>query len=77
VRALFKCMPRLPRFVLHGFPHHDRGNDQQKVFHSRRDYELYCRWLFKRAAEYERKMLAYCLTPNHIHVFCVPSEPAG
>lgn len=72
-------MPRLPRFVLPGHPHHvtQRGNNRQQVFFDEQDYEAYRRSLFAEAAAHEVKILAYCLMPNHIHAICVPAEKQG
>lgn len=69
-------MPRLPRFVLPGYPHHvtQRGNDRQRVFFDEQDYNLYRRMLFSHAAKHQVAILAYCLMPNHIHAVCVPTE---
>ncbi|MCL4796239.1 MAG: transposase [Bryobacteraceae bacterium] len=72
-------MPRLPRFVLPGYPHHvtQRGNDRQQVFLDEQDYGVYRRRLFAAAAEYEVTVLAFCLMPNHIHAICVPRHETG
>lgn len=69
-------MPRFPRFVLPGFPHHvtHRGNNRQRVFFSDRDYQNYLDSLFRLAQDRKVRLLAYCLMPNHIHAICVPSH---
>ncbi len=72
-------MPRLPRFVLPGYPHHvtHRGNDRQRVFFDAQDYLVYRRALFAAAREHQVAVLAFCLMPNHIHAICVPREKNG
>jgi REP element-mobilizing transposase RayT len=72
-------MPRLPRFVLPGYPHHvtHRGNDRQRVFFDAQDYLVYRRALFAAAGEHHVAILAFCLMPNHIHAICVPREKNG
>ena len=67
-------MPRRPRIVIPGFPHHitQRGNYKQIVFREVEDFERYCYWVNKYAALYGLEILAYCLMSNHIHFIAVP-----
>jgi len=69
-------MPRIPRIIGVGYPHHvvQRGNNREKVFLDRGDYERYLSFLSKYSEEKEAAVLAYCLMPNHIHLLVRPSE---
>ena len=68
-------MPRIARIIGVGYPHHivQRGNNREKVFLDRGDYERYLSFLSKYSAEKEAPVLAYCLMPNHIHLLVRPS----
>ena len=67
-------MPRPPRIVIPGLPHHitQRGNYRQQVFYRDADREIYLRLL----ADYSRhcgvSLEAYCLMENHVHLVAVP-----
>lgn len=69
-------MPRLPRIVVPGIPHHvtQRGIRKKKVFFRELDYRIY----LELAREYKEKaevdVWAYCLMPNHIHMVVVPKR---
>lgn len=68
-------MPRLPRAVLPGVPHHltQRGVNRQDVFLSDTNRHVYLKlaaWSFE---TYAVKPLAYCLMPNHVHWVVVPA----
>lgn len=67
-------MPRIPRIVGAGFPHHiiERGNNRERVFIDSADYEKYLFFLWKYSEEKEAAVLAYCLMPNHIHLLVTP-----
>ena len=69
-------MPRIPRIVADGLPHHvtQRGNARQQVFHSAEDYALYKDLLWRYASRSGVALWAYCLMPNHIHLICVPEN---
>jgi putative transposase len=69
-------MPRIARIIGVGYPHHivQRGNNREKVFLDRGDYERYLSFLSKYSEEKEAAVLAYCLMPNHIHLLVRPSE---
>jgi putative transposase len=69
-------MPRIARIIGVGYPHHivQRGNNREKVFLDRGDYERYLTFLSKYSEEKEAAVLAYCLMPNHIHLLIRPSE---
>jgi putative transposase len=72
-------MPRIARIVGSGYPHHivQRGNNKEKVFLDRKDYEKYLSFLEKYSEEKEAFILAYCLMPNHVHLLVKPSEDDG
>jgi putative transposase len=67
-------MPRAPRFVLPGLPHHitQRGNYRQPVFFNDRDRQFFLQSLTKRAKQYEIDVLAWCLMINHFHLIAIP-----
>ncbi|OGQ13429.1 MAG: hypothetical protein A2026_03355 [Deltaproteobacteria bacterium RBG_19FT_COMBO_46_12] len=69
-------MPRIARIIGVGYPHHiiQRGNNREKVFLDRRDYERYLSFLSKYSEEKKAAVLAYCLMSNHIHLLVRPSE---
>ena len=72
-------MPRLPRLVVPGIPHHvtQRGNRRQTVFFSEQDYALYLRLLHHWCAKAGTRIWAWCLMPNHVHLILVPSHEDG
>ena len=73
---------RLARLVVPGLPHHitqphqitQRGNRRQQTFFREDDYaahvELMARWCGEEGVE----VWAYCLMPNHVHLFAVPQS---
>ena len=67
-------MPRRPRVVIPGVPHHvtQRGNDRQQVFFSTANRSLYLSLLARHSARYGAKILGYCLMNNHVHLIAVP-----
>lgn len=69
-------MPRLPRPVFSGVPHHitQRGNRREDVFFSDDDRAAYLTWLKDYGEKYHVRILAYCLMTNHIHVVVVPDS---
>lgn len=69
-------MPRPPRFVIPGIPHHvtQRGNYRQTTFFEDRDYLFYLRLLRKYAQRFDVAVQAYCLMPNHVHLIVTPSR---
>jgi putative transposase len=69
-------MPRIPRIIGVGYPHHivQRGNNREKVFLDRGNYEKYLSFLSKYSEEKKAAVLAYCLMPNHIHLLIRPSQ---
>jgi putative transposase len=72
-------LPRLPRIVLPGIPHHvtQRGNRRERVFFAPDDYRFYCRLLAESAARARTAVWAYCLMPNHVHLVLTPDCEDG
>ena len=72
-------MPRLPRTVFAGLPHHvtQRGNRREDVFFTDEDREAYLTWLKEYCDKYGLTVLAYCLMTNHIHLIVVPATDDG
>ncbi len=69
-------MPRLPRTVFAGLPHHvtQRGNRRDDVFFSDDDRDSYLAWLQDYAGKHDVDILAYCLMGNHVHLVVVPGN---
>ena len=67
-------MPRIPRIIIPGVPHHiiHRGNRRQDVFFTEQDKKRYLWWLTKYSHQYGLDILAYCLMSNHIHLIGIP-----
>ena len=72
-------MPRPPRQVLPGIPHHvtQRGNRRQPVFFSDADYARYLSLLGHACRKCGTSVWAWCLMPNHVHLILVPSAESG
>ena len=68
-------MPRLPRVVIPGRPHHvtQRGNHRQKVFFSDKDHETYMTLMRKYFRKYGVDLIGYSLMPNHVHHAVIPA----
>ena len=72
-------MPRQPRLVVVGYPHHLvlRGNNRSAIFYKDIDRRVFIDCL-KRAKEKTRsKIYAYCLMTNHVHLLVEPSAEDG
>lgn len=72
-------MPRLPRLVVPGIPHHvtQRGNRRQPTFFGEGDYALYLDLLRRWAGKAGTRIWAWCLMPNHVHLILVPAHEDG
>ena len=72
-------MPRPPRVVIPGLPHHvtQRGNYRQRVFFRDEDRRLYLHLLRDYSRHYGLSILAWCLMPNHVHLIAVPHRTAA
>lgn len=68
-------MPRIPRVVVLGLPHHitQRGNRREAVFFDDRDRQHYLELLATCAARAGLAIHAYCLMTNHVHLVAVPA----
>ena len=69
-------MPRIPRLVVPGYPHHvtQRGNRKQKTFFHARDYLAYLEFIAAAKPKARCDIWAYCLMPNHVHFVIVPQH---
>ncbi len=67
-------MPRQPRLVVPGMPHHvtQRGSRKQQTFFNDNDYIAYIKFLAEQLPTAKADVLAYCLMPNHVHLILVP-----
>jgi len=72
-------MPRPPRVVFAGVPHHvtQRGNRRGVVFFCDADRWAYLALLRDYAGKHGIGLLAYCLMPNHVHLVLVPETAQG
>jgi putative transposase len=68
-------MPRFPRLVVPGLPHHvtQRGIRKQRTFFKSLDYLTYLELLREHKEKAGVQIWAYCLMPNHIHMVVVPA----
>ena len=69
-------MPRPPRFILAGAPHHviRRGNNRQEVFFDADDHARYRHYLHEAAAKTGCALHACVLMPNHVHLLTTPAR---
>lgn len=67
-------MPRRPRFIVAGQPHHvvQRGHNRAPVFFCEEDRLFYKECLLAAAKKYGCTIHAYCLMTNHIHLLVTP-----
>jgi putative transposase len=65
--------------VVPGYPHHvtQRGNRRQQTFFNRDDYRAYLDLMAQWCDEWEVRIWAYCLMPNHVHLIAVPKTEDG
>jgi putative transposase len=72
-------MPRLPRTVFAGIPHHitQRGNRRDDVFFNDEDRKAYLLWLKEYSEKSGVEVFAYCLMTNHVHLVAVPTTDDG
>ncbi|MEW5765497.1 MAG: transposase [Acidobacteriota bacterium] len=70
------AMPRLARIALPGVVHHviQRGNNQQDVFFTEDDRQLYLDCIAFYAEKAGLALLGYCLMTNHVHLIVVPPQ---
>ena len=69
-------MPRFPRLVVPGYPHHvtQRGVRRQTVFFDDQDYRTYLTLAAELLDSACLEIWAYCLMPNHVHAVVVPQK---
>ena len=69
-------MARRPRLFAPGLLYHVivRGNQRQKTFLTRSDYEAYLERLARYRQKYHVSLYAYSLMPNHVHLLLECSE---
>jgi putative transposase len=67
-------MPRAPRQVLEGVPHHIvlRGNNRRRLFSYPRDYLHFVSLMNRHLSSSELSVHALCLMPNHVHLLLTP-----
>lgn len=67
-------MPRQPRVVIAGQPHHiiQRGNNKQNIFKTPKDYYYFLHKLHETSIEYDCDIHAYVLMTNHTHLLVTP-----
>jgi putative transposase len=72
-------MPRLPRIVISGQPHHvtQRGNRREPVFFEDGDHARYLAFLGEASRTSGTEIWSYCLMPNHVHLIVMPKTPDG
>lgn len=72
-------MPRAPRLVVPGLPHHvtQRGIRKKTTFFDVADYLAYIVLAKKYMAKARIDIWNYCLMPNHVHMIVVPETAAS
>ena len=69
-------MPRLPRFIVPGQPHHivQRGNNHCDIFNTESDFECFRDYLQKARIHHGCHIHAYILMTNHFHLLITPDS---
>jgi putative transposase len=69
-------MARLPRYTITNQTQHiiQLGRDLQQVFFEEQDYQYYHDCLDAAAYNYELKIHAYVLLPDHVHILATPTR---
>jgi putative transposase len=69
-------MARLPRYSIVNHPQHIilQGRDGQTIFHQDQDYQYFHDCLDAAAYNYQLKVHAYVLMPDHVHVLATPAN---
>jgi putative transposase len=67
-------MPRIPRIIAVGFPHHvtQRGNNRHDLFYEDSDFIHYAFLVEKYCKKYSLSIISYCLMKNHVHFIVIP-----
>jgi len=66
-------MPRLPRLVVPGYPHHitQRGVRSIDIFNDDQDRQAYLCFMAEESTRFGVSFLAWCLMSNHVHLIAV------
>lgn len=69
-------MPRLPRLVVPGYPHHitQRGVRSIDIFDGDEDRQSYLRFMSESSSRYGVTFLGWCLMDNHVHLIAIPEN---
>ncbi len=69
-------MARLPRYAVKNQPQHiiQQGRDGQQIFFAEQDYQYFYDCLDAAAYNYNLKVHAYVLMPNHVHILATPGN---
>ncbi len=69
-------MPRIPRYILPGYPQHVilRGNNRCQIFVVDEDYDYFRHCLTEACGRYSCLVHAYALMTNHAHLLATPSQ---
>ena len=69
-------MPRLPRVVVPGLPHHvtQRGNQKCDIYLDKEDRQVYLQITRSRCQQRGIEIHAYCLMSNHVHLVVTPDQ---
>jgi len=69
-------VPRKPRIIVPGLPHHvtQRGNRRKQVFFTKEDRLFFLEKLLKYANRSGTEIASYCLMSNHTHLLVIPHE---
>ena len=70
-------MARLPRYTIINQPQHiiQQSRDGQKIFHQEQDYQYFHDCLEAAAYNYNLRIHAYALLPDHVQVLASPGNP--
>ena len=69
-------MARLPRYAIKNYPQHiiQCGRDGQQIFFEEQDYQYFHDCLDAAAYNYQLKVHAYVLMPDHVHILATPGN---
>ncbi len=70
-------MPRKPRDISDPGLYHivNRGNNKMQIFRDRDDFEHYLKLLKKYKSQFDFRLYAFCLMPNHLHLLLETASP--
>ena len=69
-------MARLPRYTIINQPQHiiQRGQNGKRIFRAKQDYQYFHDCLDAAAYNYNLKVHAYALMPDHVHILATPKQ---